>query len=70
MAMPFQVIHPRDFPAQFGIGREPNRFTLSRWRRELGFPQSLSVPRGHYRYEEVAEWFESRNKRASKKPAA
>jgi hypothetical protein len=58
--MPFQVIHPSDFPAKFGVAKRPSKSTLKRWRASAGFPQSLEVPRGHYRLDEVEAWFKSR----------
>lgn len=62
--MPFQVVHPRNFAEQFGV-KNPSRATLKRWRDEHGFPQTLNIPRGYYRLEEVTRWFISRNTRAA-----
>lgn len=60
--MPFQVVHPRNFAEHFGV-KSPSRATLKRWRDEHGFPESLTIPRGYYRLDEVVRWFESRAKR-------
>lgn len=62
--MPFQVIHPRNFADQFGV-KSPSRATLKRWRDEHGFPQSLEIPRGYYRLDEVERWFTARNTRTA-----
>lgn len=58
--MPFEVIHPRDFPAKLGLTRVPTKPTLRTWRKDHGFPDPLAIPRGHYRLEEVQSWFASR----------
>ncbi len=65
--MPFEVIHPQQFPARFGLKKVPVKATLKRWRDSAGFPAILEVPRGHYRLDEVEAWFASRqaNKSAS-----
>lgn len=65
--MPFDVVHPRDFPARFGTAKTPTKSTLKRWRELHGFPSVLAVPRGHYRACEVAAWFANPPKRT---PAA
>lgn len=67
--MPFQVIHPRSFAEQFGV-KTPSRATLKRWRDAHGFPESLNIPRGYYRLDEVAQWFEARTKRSEHEQAA
>jgi hypothetical protein len=67
--MPFEVVHPRDFPARFGLAKVPTRSTLKRWRQDRGFPLSLDVPRGHYRADEVAAWFASAPKKPAKQDA-
>jgi hypothetical protein len=69
-AMPFDVVHPRDFPSRFGVAKAPTKSTLKRWREQHGFPPSLTVPRGHFRADEVAAWFASRNARPVKSPQA
>lgn len=58
--MPFQVIHPKDFPSRLGVAKVPAKATLKRWRNNHGFPRALDVPRGHYRLDEVEAWFKSR----------
>jgi hypothetical protein len=55
--MPFQVVHPQDFPRLFGTSKVPSKSTLKRWRETRGFPAVLAVPRGHYRADEVTKWF-------------
>ena len=63
--MPFRVIHPSKFAEEFCLRKVPSRATLKRWRDLEGFPSSLEIPRGHYRYDEVERWFQSRNTRAA-----
>jgi hypothetical protein len=63
--MPFEVVHPRDFPSRFGVAKAPTKSTLKRWRKERGFPGVLDVPRGHYRVEEVMAWFATRQHRTT-----
>jgi hypothetical protein len=63
--MPFQVVHPRDFPAQFGVAK-PSRATLMRWRKLHGFPHALEIPRGYYVHDDVVAWFASRPARMPK----
>jgi hypothetical protein len=64
-AMPFEVVHPRDFPARFGVAKAPTKSTLKRWREQRGFPASLTVPRGHYRADEVQSWFSTLKERTA-----
>jgi hypothetical protein len=68
--MPFDVVHPRDFPERFGVNKAPSKSALKRWRQAHGFPASLTVPRGHYRADEVAAWFAALSERRSKSPQA
>jgi hypothetical protein len=63
--MPFEVVHPKDFPSKFGLARVPTKVTLRTWRREHGFPASVEIPRGQYRLDKVRAWFASREKRSA-----
>lgn len=64
----FPIVHPRDFPARFGLAKVPSPATLKRWRK-LGFPSSLEVPKGHYLVSEVQGWLR-RQARARRSKAA
>jgi hypothetical protein len=54
------VVHPRAFPALFGLASVPSKQRLYAWRTKHGFPASLDIPRGHYPLAEVRKWFASR----------
>jgi len=62
-----EYVHPRNFLERFGV--KVSHATLSRWRRQLGFPASIDVPRGHYIAAEVEAWFKRRAAEARSKSA-
>ena len=63
--MPIALIHPRDFSARYGLARTPSKGTLRHWRKSHDFPNSVGVPRGFYRADEVDAWFASRQGKAA-----
>jgi hypothetical protein len=62
--MQVEVVHPRAFPALFGLSTVPSKMTLYKWRKQHGFPSSLTVPKGHYPLAAVRSWFAARNAEA------